>query len=549
MEHTKNEEGDKLTFLYNLIYIAGGLALFLFGVQESSAFFKSNFGGEFRDKIGRYTSGKCRSFCFGVLLSAITQSSTIATSFAVGFVDAGMLSFAGSIFVMMGASLGGTFVSFLLSLNLFDYAPLLFALGFFLSKAKRRWVWLSAGLIRCLALIFMGMLVIGLGTAPMFQNAEFRNAVTAFAANAWMVGFASFMGAGLLQSSSAIMALGITLAASGVLPAGSALPVALGAHIGSTTMVVLAGLGGKLSAKRLGLATFLYKLIGGLLFIAAAPWVECRMSGAGVSVANQLVYGQVLIALFNIALFLPFTGQFSTLAVRCIGGEGDLGQPKYLDDGMLSVPFISVILLSREMTRLANYMEAYLQMLLEPQQRNKKLFGALPEDIDELSDACQEYCYKIHIQGDNPGLKRKFSSISHTMSVMRIMSRTLCGGLKDFLSGEEARKVLETQLGEERWEKWAKLARRMMRTSLRAFVIGEKALINRTESLEIEMNQMSGQLRRELSDVSYDRQVSRAIRMVSLMQSFLGMAKIMAEDEDIGMPEQKECGCARETEE
>ena len=511
----------------------GGLALFLYGVQESSAFFKSSFGGEFRDKIGRFTSGKYRSFLFGVLLSAITQSSTIATSFAVGFVDAGMLSFAGSIYVMMGASLGGTFVSFLLSLNLFAYAPLLFAIGYFFSRAKSRWVWMTAGLIRCLAIIFLGMLIIGMGTGPMFENDAFRKTVTGYASNVWIMGAASFLGAGILQSSSAIMALGITLAASGVLPAASAIPVALGAHIGSTTMVVLAGLGGKLSAKRLGFATFFYKLAGGLLFIAITPFVNIWMASRGVSVANQLVYGQVLIALFNIAIFLPFTRLLSSLSMRLISGEGDLGQPKYLDDEMLSVPFIAVMLLSREMTRLANLMEAYLQMLLEPQQRSKKLFDKLPQDIDDLSEACQEYCYKIHIPSDNAALKKQFSSISHTMSVMRIMARGLCGGLKDFLTGSDVRNVLEDKLGPERWESWAKLSRKMMRTCLRAFVIGEKGLISRTQSLEAEMNVMSGQIRRELNDVLYDRQVSRAIRMVSLMQSFLGMSKILAEDEDM----------------
>lgn len=532
--------------LFNFIYIVGGLALFLFGVQESSAFFKSNFGGEFRDKIGRYTSGKGRSFLFGVLLSAITQSSTIATSFAVGFVDAGMLSFAGSIYVMMGASLGGTFVSFLLSLNLFGWAPLLFALGYFAGRVRCRWLRLTAGLLRCLALIFLGMLIINMGTEPMFQNEEFSRAVTRYAANGWIMGTAAFLGAGILQSSSAIMALGITLASSGVLPASSALPLALGAHIGSTTMVVLAGLGGKISAKRLGFATFFYKLAGGLLFIAVLPWAERTMNSLGITAANQLVYGQVLIAVFNILIFLPFTGLLCTLTIKLISGEGDAGQPKYLDDEMLSVPFIAVILLSREMTRLANFMEAYLQLLLEPQQREGRVFERLPGEIDELSDACQEYCYKIHIPSDNPELKKQFSAISHSMSVMRIMARTLCGSLKDFLTGTETRETLEAQLGAECWEKWAKHARMMMRTSLRAFVIGEKGLIERTQVLEKEMDKMSVQMRRELSDAPYDRRISRSIRMISLLQSFLGMSKVLAEDEDMDMQKYKEAGAGPE---
>ena len=523
-----------MSYFINFVNILGGLALFLFGVQESSLFFRSNMGGEFRDRIGQFTEGRVRSFSFGVVLAAITQSSTIATSFAVGFVDSGMLSFAGSIFVMMGASLGSIVVSFLLSLRLFDYAPLLFAVGFFLGKSKTRWVWLMAGLLRCLAIIFMGMLVIGFGTEPLFANDAFRAAVVSWASNPYVMGIVSFIGAGVLQSSSAIMALGITLAASGILPAASALPTALGAHIGSATMVLLAGLGGRLSAKRLGAATFCYKLTGGLTFALFAPLVHNWMVFDGVSAANELVLGQACIAIFNIILFLPLTNLLSTLSMRLIKGENDLGQPKYLDDEMLTVPFIAVQLLSKEMARLSNGMEAYLQMLLEPQQREgrEKLFNSLAASIDDLSLACQEYTYKIHVPGENEDLQRQFLSISHTMSILRGMAKSLCGSLKDRLVTEECRQMLRSRLGGEAWERWAKLSRRMMRTCLRAFVIGEKGLISQTSVLEAEHNRMSGQMRTELSEVSYDRAVSRTIRMISLMQSFLSMAKILAEDED-----------------
>jgi phosphate:Na+ symporter len=521
-----------MRYLLSIIYITGGLALFLFGVQESSSFFRSSMGDEFRDRIGQFTAGECRSFSFGVLLSAITQSSTIATSFAVGFVDAGMLSFAGSIFVMMGASLGGTFVSFLLSLNLFDYAPLLFAFGFFFAKSKRRCVWITAGLVRCLALIFLGMLLIGQGTAPLFRDGGFTQIVMRWAANPFIMGIIAFLGAGVLQSSSAIMALGITLAQSNALPAASALPIALGAHIGSTTMVVLAGLGGRLSAKRLGIATFFYKLIGGLIFAAFTPLVHRWMAG-NFSVANELVFGQVFIAVFNIIIFLPFTSLLSTLSVRLISGEGDLGQPKYLDDEMLSVPFIAVQLLSKEMARLSNYLEAYLQMLFEPQQRvgREKLFDSLPSSIDELSEACQQYTYKVRVPGGNEELRRQFTSISNTMSILRGMSKVLCGGIRDRLITDECQKTLEARLGHDVWERWAKLSRKMMRTCLRAFVIGENGLIHQTNTLLTSINEMSGQIRRDLGEAAYDRGVSRTIRLISLMQSFLGMTKILAEDE------------------
>ncbi|RXM21826.1 Na/Pi cotransporter family protein, partial [Citrobacter sp. AAK_AS5] len=85
----------------------GGLALFLYGLEESTSAFASNFGGQSRELMVRFTRRKPMAFVFGVILAAIAQGSTVATSFAIGFVDVGMLTFAGSVVVMMGVSVGG----------------------------------------------------------------------------------------------------------------------------------------------------------------------------------------------------------------------------------------------------------------------------------------------------------------------------------------------------------------------------------------------------------------------------------------------------------
>ncbi|MDY3868112.1 MAG: Na/Pi symporter, partial [Pyramidobacter sp.] len=473
-----------MTYFFSFINIIGGLALFLFGVEQSSLYFRGNLGAESRELMGRFTRKKYQAFAIGMLLSALTQSSTIATSFAVGFVDVGLLSFAGSLIVMMGASLGGTFVSFLLSLNLFAYAPLLFGMSFFLGKLKNSWVRRVCGLLKCLSLIFMGMLILGYGTGPLFQDESFRNIVIRWASNGWIMGVAAFVGSGVLQSSSAIMALGIALSASNVLPSSSALPIALGAHIGSTTMVVLAGMSGSMNAQRLGYATFFFKLLGGLAFLCVAPFVHSWMSSHGYTAAQELVYGQVLIASFNIALFYPFPGLLSRLSGCLINSQGNLSEPRYLDEELLSVPKMAVMLLSKEMARLSNYMEAYLQMLLEPQQRDKAFFDQLPRGIEDLCGACQEYAYKVKIPSDDLKLSRDFATISYTMSILRGMQKLLCGGIKSGLEAESMHSAFQERLGAERWEQWCKLSRKCMRSSLRAFVIGEKGLVAQGSELE-----------------------------------------------------------------
>ena len=191
------------------------------------------------------------------------------------------------------------------------------------------------------------------------------------------------------------------------------------------------------------------------------------------------------------------------------------------------------MLLSKEMSRLSNYMEAYLQMLLEPQQRDKKLFEELPSAITNLCQSCQEFAYQVHVPAEETKAAEDFTITSYTMSILRGMSKLLCGSIRDNLESPEIHESLKKRLGEELWTRWRKLSRKCMRDSLRAFVIGEMGLVASVEQQEAELGALSSQIRHEVGESSsYDRNASRAIRVVSLMQGFLSMAKEVAEGEE-----------------
>ena len=531
----------------SIVYIMGGLALFLYGAQESSRFFRQNLSGSLRKEINRLTGSKSRSFLFGTILAAIAQSSAIAIFFGIGFVDAGILSLADSIFMVMGASLGGTLVSILLSFNIFEYAPILFAGAFFLGKLKNKKIRLVAGVLRCITLIFLGMMFLKIGAALLLEGDNARKAVLAWSSVPILMGLAAFLSAVIFQSRSAIIGVGIAMAASGALPSVSALPIALGAHFGSSFVAIISSFTGRLSAKRMGFSSSVYYLFGSVAFVFLIPYVHKTMAEAGLNVIQELVYGQILIALFNIAIFLPFTSTLSSLSLRFVKGSGELDQPMYIDEELLSVAPVAVLLLSREMARLSNYLEAYLQMLMIPSQRVGKLFEKLPSAIEELSKSCQEYSYRIDLRGEDMKLQEKFSSVSRTMSVLRSMSKALCGETSEILSDETAHTMLEERAGKELWNQWSKLSRKILRTSFRAFVIGEKELIEQTRELEREYGELSRKMRERMThSYSYGRDISKAIRVVSLMQGFLGMSKILAEDEELYKRHEEEVPCEEE---
>lgn len=244
----------------SIVSIIGGLALFLYGAQESTRFFRHDISGSLRENIERMSGSGVGSFLLGAFLAAVTQSSAIAISFGVGFVDAGILTLAGSLLMVMGASLGGTLVSVFLSLNIFGYAPALFAGAFFLSKMRNRKVRLFGGIMESITIIFLGMMFLKMGAVSLFEDAMFKDTVLSWSSSPPVIGTAAFVFAAAFQSRSAIIGLGIAMAISGALPAASALPVALGAHLGSSLFAIASAFGGRLSARRLGFCSSVYYL-------------------------------------------------------------------------------------------------------------------------------------------------------------------------------------------------------------------------------------------------------------------------------------------------
>ena len=152
--------------LSSVFLILGGLALFLFGVEETARVCRESLSSSGGAKLARLTSTRTGACLFGALLSGFSQSSVVATSFALGLVDAGLLPYAGAVIVMMGASAGGTMAMFFLSLNVTAWAPFMLAFTTIAEKISSGEKKRLARLGRGISLIFLGMFVLGQGVTP-----------------------------------------------------------------------------------------------------------------------------------------------------------------------------------------------------------------------------------------------------------------------------------------------------------------------------------------------------------------------------------------------
>ena len=492
--------------IFSYFNILGGLALFLYGVEKTTAAFGSSFGAASKDLMVRFTRKKPMAFLFGVVLAAIAQGSTVATSFAIGFVDVGMLSFAGSVVVMIGASVGGTFVTFLLSLDIAVISPLLFAVSLFLVRYGRGKAYRLGTILQGLSLLLLGMFILKLGVQPLLATQGFAALAAHAGENGLLTGIAAFVVTAILQNSSAVMALAVTLATSGAMPVAAVLPVILGSHVGSSVTTLIAGMSGKQNARKLGICSFVYKVLCLPLYIPVFPWFENYIFNGPGGLASKIVLAQVGVALYNAVVFYPFTetlARFSAAIAERTGRER-LAAPVYLDEDLLEIPSMAILLLSKEMIRLANYIEMYCQVLFVSAPNGDKTFQELPGAIRELSEACEEYMYGIHIPSDDDVLRENYSTVSYSMVSFRQMAKILSGELR-LLAEAGVGGQLARELGKTTWDELTRVAMTDIRLALRAFALADVDFAAVAGKYEREFEELDRRIRLRLGADALNR--------------------------------------------
>ena len=382
---------------YHAINLLGGITLFLYGLAQATDSFRYTFDTRAREAMSRFTQKKTRALLFGAILAAAAQGSTVSTSIAIGLADVGMMTLSGSAVVMMGASIGGTFVTLLISLDIVKLSPLFLAVSYAMARLGRGWTEKAGKALHSISLLLVGMFLLKLGINPLLDNPAVRNAIAEIAAKPFAIFCAALAGTAVLQSPASVMALAVAIASSGALPQSAVFPVTLAVHLGSAVTILLAASGGRHNARVLGTATFLYKLAGVAAFAPLVPWADAFMDMFAMSMPARIVSAQASVTLFNAAVFYPWPhalirgGVFVLSRQRTPG----LGAPAYLDNELLKIPPLAVKLLSKEMIRLTNYIEAFLQMQLYPEKGGGELRKLLPAAINDLTEACEDYTHAI----------------------------------------------------------------------------------------------------------------------------------------------------------
>lgn len=249
-----------MTTLQILIAALAAVVLFLHGLQGFSQEVQAIGGARLQAWLGRFTANRLRGFLAGALTTAVVQSSSATTSLTVALVDSGAITFWGSLGLILGANVGTTATAWLVSFKLTGIGPWCIVAGTLIGALPFRFH-VGGKALFYFGFIFFALDLIGSSLKPLHQH-DLMFEILALADIPWRGILVGLVLTALIQSSSVTTGLAIVLVQQGVLPAVAAIPIVIGANVGSTFTALLASINLNTSARRAAWANFTFNALG-----------------------------------------------------------------------------------------------------------------------------------------------------------------------------------------------------------------------------------------------------------------------------------------------
>ena len=429
------------TYIFKIITLLGGLALFLFGMDVMGKALERQAGGKLQTILAKMSSNVFKGFLLGLGVTAVIQSSSATTVMVVGFVNSGIMTLKQAVGVIMGSNIGTTVTAWILSLSglegdsflikLFKpstLAPLIGIIGvvMYMGKNEKR---------KGIGTICLGFMSLMTGMDIMGDSMEFLESEPWFAQ--LMISFSNpiigiLFGAGLtaiIQSSSASVGILQGLCGTGVVTFGSAIPIILGQNIGTCITAIMGAIGANRNARRTAMVHLLFNVVGVTIFVIVfyglglfVDWKFLNDAAAAWDIA-------VIHTCFNIAataVLMPLNGLLVKLAYLIIPHEYTPQKEELLDERLLATPAVAV----QRAQRIAGEMAFDAAMAMEKAMGLTKCFdaavleqvAALEDKTDRYEDALNTYLVKLSAMNLSVHDNRILNTLLYTVSDIERMA-------------------------------------------------------------------------------------------------------------------------------
>ena len=433
--------------IFGILTMIGGLALFLFGMDFMGANLSKASGGKLEYILEKLTSNPLKAVALGAGVTAIIQSSSATTVMVVGFVNSGIMKLSQATGIIMGANIGTTITSWMLSLTGIQgdsiwlkmlkpssFAPVLALIGIimymFVKSEKKKYI---GGILIGFAILMSGMETMSGAVKPLADVPEFTGILTMFS-NPILGMLAGAVLTGIIQSSSASVGILQALCATGAVSFATAIPIIMGQNIGTCVTALISSIGASKNAKRAACIHLYFNIIGTVLFMVVFYSINAFVPFAFLGDAASPAGIAVVHSCFNIAatcLLLPFTKQLEWLACHTVRDKKEkqstaenrlrLLDARFLEQPALAMEHSNQVM--SEMTRLTtNSLDVAMQLLKHYDPEDEQLVEAMENRVDLYEDQLGRYLLEVSSRELTAADSHDLSTLLHCIGDMERIS-------------------------------------------------------------------------------------------------------------------------------
>lgn len=508
---------------FGLLTMVGGLALFLYGMEVMGGGLSKASGGRLEQVLEKLTSNKWRAVLLGAGVTAVIQSSSATTVMVVGFVNSGIMKLSKAVGIIMGANVGTTVTSWILSLsgiesgNFFvrllkpsSFSPVLAVTGVgLLMFAKRERLRDVGNIFIGFAVLMFGMDTMSGAVKPLADVPEFTGILTAFS-HPLLGLLAGAVLTAVIQSSSASVGILQALCATGSLSYGTAIPVIMGQNIGTCVTAMLSGIGASKNAQRAALVHLYFNVIGTAIFMAVFyglhavlpfAFLENKVNAAGIAAVHTAFN------LFATVLLLPFSRILEKLARLTIKDEERNAEIQkkeedtipILDPRFLATPGFALEQCRTAAVDMAGFAEEALftamSLISHYDGEKAEKVVTLEEKVDRYEDELGSYLVKLSSRNLSEKDSHTLSFLLHNIGDFeRISDHAL--NVMEAAGKMHGRKCSFSPMAEEELAVFAEAVKEIMRSSLLVFRKEDLQLAKRIEPLEETIDYLNAEIKK-----------------------------------------------------
>ena len=424
------------TYIFNVISLLGGLALFLFDMDTMGKALERQAGGKLQTILAKMSGTVWKGFLLGLAVTAVIQSSSATTVMVVGFVNSGIMTLKQAVGVIMGSNIGTTVTAWILSLSglegdsfliqLFKpstLAPVIGIVGIVLFMFTRSEKKKGIGTIMLGFLALMtGMDIMGDSMAFLEHEEWFANLMISFSNPIVGILFGAALTA-IIQSSSASIGILQGLCVTGVVTYGAAIPIILGQNIGTCITAILGSVGANRNARRTAMVHLLFNVVGVTIFVLVFYGLGLFIDWKFLSERAVAWNIAVIHTCFNIAatvVLIPMNGLLVKLAYLIVPDVKEPERTELLDSRLLATPAVAIQraqqIAGRMAAASAEAMELAIGLTHKYTDAGLEKVRALEDETDRYEDALGSYLVKLTGKKLSVESSRALNTLLYTIS-------------------------------------------------------------------------------------------------------------------------------------